>query len=479
MNRGRNSGSAIVETWVRCTPGVIPGVISCMYFSLHTTRCWSRLLASIPIALIALSIGGLPVQGVAKGQAAQGKEKTSAQLLKSGMSAYGKKDYALAAKLLQEAVAKGATDVDALYNTACALALSGESEKSFQFLEKTIQAGYRNPTHLKYDVDFNSLHDDPRWQKIVDLCETAFAKFQKERSDPANARFITTDITRFWSAYDKVIAAPVEEREAILQHEYIDGATVGLRDFAGSGRLNAKALAQKLASHGGFFRAIRPLTLGLDSQRAATIAAFGKLKELYSYALFPDAYFVIGQLSSGGTSSSNGLLMGAEMFARSSGVPTAELSEWEKGAIMPPSDIPPLVAHESIHFQQKFLSQGGLLCSCLIEGGADFVGKLASGRLISRMEETHAWANVRERELWEEFFKEMDAKDTSRWLYGKSGGNGRPVDLGYWMGFKITEAYYNNAADKKQALRDMMIVTDCKRFLQNSRYPEKFGASAR
>ena len=423
----------------------------------------------------------VPSAGLAKGQAAQDAihEKTAAQTVNDGMAAYGKKEYALAAKLLQEAVAKGATQSGVLYNAACALALAGESEKAFQFLDKAIQAGYRNSTHLKYDVDFNSLHDDSRWAKIVAACEEAQARFLKERSDPANARFITTDIARFWTVYDIAMSAPAQERAAILQREYIDPGTVGLKDFAASGRANPKALAQKLASHHGFFRTIRALTLAVDAQHPATIAAFARLKEIYSYAVFPDVYFVIGQLGSGGTSSSNGLLMGAEMFSRSPGVPTAELNDWEKGAIMPPSDIPPLVAHESVHFQQKFLSQGGLLCACLVEGGADFVGKLASGRLISRMEETHAWANARERELWQAFRKEMDGKDMSHWLYGGSGGNGRPVDLGYWIGFKISEAYYNNAADKKQAVRDMMIVPDCKGFLQISRYADKFSADAR
>jgi uncharacterized protein YjaZ len=154
------------------------------------------------------------------------------------------------------------------------------------------------------------------------------------------------------------------------------------------------------------------------------------------------------------------------------------LNEWQKNAIEAPGDIPALVAHESIHFQQKYMSQGTLLCACLVEGSADFLGELTSGHLIRRMKETHIWANARERELWEEFQKGMDAKDTSRWLYGNSGGNGRPVDLGYWMGYKISEAYYNNAADKKQAIRDMLITPDCKRFLQNSHYPEKFGERA-
>jgi hypothetical protein len=46
------------------------------------------------------------------------------------------------------------------------------------------------------------------------------------------------------------------------------------------------------------------------------------------------------------------------------------------------------------------------------------------------------------------------------------------------MGFKISEAYYNNAADKKQAVRDLLIVKDCKAFLNASRYAEKFADGA-
>lgn len=407
------------------------------------------------------------------------QEKTAAQLASEGMAAYGKKDYALAAKLLQQAVEQGSAQSDVLYNTACALALNGEREKAFQFLEKSIDAGYRNPTHLKYDVDLNSLHDDSRWEKIVTACETALEKFKKEHSEPSSARFITADIDRFWKVYDKATAAPPEERAAILNREYIEPGTLGLKDFAASGRLRAGTLAKQIERHRDFFSKIRSISLGLESQRPATVAAFRKLKEIYSYAIFPDVYFVIGQLSSGGTASSNGLLMGAEMFSRSPDVPVHELNDWEKGAIMPADDIPPLVAHEAVHFQQKFLSQDGLLCACLVEGGADFIGKLSSGRLIARMQETHKWANARERELWEEFRKEMDGKDTSHWLYGKSGGKDRPVDLGYWMGFKISEAYYNNATDKNQAVRDIMMVLDCKGFLKNSHYADKFSGDAR
>ena len=428
------------------------------------------------IAITLLLIPGLSAYGYSRKPL---QETSAAQLVKDGMTAYNNKDYAQAAKLLEQAVARGSNQNDVLYNAACSFALAGDREKAFRFLERAIRAGYRDTTHLKSDTDFNSLHDDPRWPKMIAACDASQAAYVKERGDPANARFITSDIERFWRAYDKAMSAPVEERAAILQHDYIDPGTAGVKGFAASGRLNAKTLAQRIESHQAFFKAIRPLTLAVEQQRPATIAAFRKLKEIYSSATFPDVYFLIGQLSSGGTSSNSGLLMGAEMFSRSASVPTAELNDWERSVIAPASDIPPLVAHESIHFQQRFAAQGGLLCACLIEGGADFVGKLSSGRLIARMEETHKWANERERVLWIEFQKEMDGKDTSHWLYGNSGGNGRPVDLGYWMGFKINEAYYNNATDKKQAVRDILAVTDCKQFLERSRYGDKFDASPR
>src|SRR5215471_20191952 len=420
------------------------------------------------ILLVAfLFITGTSHPGNSKNPPAGPQEKSAAQLTSEAMAAYGKKDYPLAAKLFQQAIEKGASQSEVFYNAACAYALSGDRDRSLQLVEKSIEAGYRNAIHLRTDADLISLHGDPRWEKLVAACETAQAKFQKEHGDPANARFISADIARFWAAYDKALAAPVEDRAAILNREYIEPGTLGLKDFAASGRLRADTVAKKIESHREFFAKIRGLSLAVDQQRPATIAAFTKLKELFSYAIFPDVYFVIGQLSSGGTASNNGLLMGAEMFTRSPEIPVQELSDWEKGAIMPVGDIPPLVAHEAVHFQQKFLSQDTLLCACLVEGSADFIGKLSSGRLIARMEETHKWANAHERELWEEFRKDMDAKDTSHWLYGKSGGKDRPVDLGYWMGFKISEAYYNNAADKKQAVRDLMVL-DCKAFLKNS-----------
>ena len=406
------------------------------------------------------------------------EQSTAEKLSKEAGAAYYRQEYAKSAALYQQAVAKGARDTDTIYNAACSTALAGDKETAFRYLNKAIAAGFRSTDHLKRDPDLNSLHDDARWAKAIAASEAQQAKYIKDHGDPIKTRFITEDIARFWQAYDQAMAAKSEERAAIFQRLYVDPGTVGLKDFKQSGRLDAKKLTQTIERSQAFFNAIRPTTLSLNNQRAETIAAFRKLKSIYPDAIFPDAYFVIGQLQSGGTASDNGLLMGAEMFTRVANVPMDGFSEWLKTGLMEPTEIPPLVTHESVHFQQKYPLQGGLLCNCLKEGSADFLGELASGRLVKRMQDTHVWANTRERELWEQFQKDMPvANSTSRWLYGSSGGNGRPVDLGYWMGYKISEAHYKNSADKKQAVRDILIVKDCQQLLKVSRYAEKFAAN--
>ena len=45
---------------------------------------------------------------------------------------------------------------------------------------------------------------------------------------------------------------------------------------------------------------------------------------------------------------------------------------------------------------------------------------------------------------------------------------GAPTDLGYWVGYRITKAYYQHTSDKRQALREILGMTDPKAFLARS-----------
>ena len=130
------------------------------------------------------------------------------------------------------------------------------------------------------------------------------------------------------------------------------------------------------------------------------------------------------------------------------------------------SNIPYTVAHELIHYQQKVEGKT-LLAAAFQEGSADFIGELISGDALNK--HVRAYGLQHEKELWAQFTKEMHGTDTSRWLYEGKVTNGRPADLGYFIGYRIAESYYNQASDKKKAIA-AILNEEADRLLNESGY---------
>ena len=252
----------------------------------------------------------------------------------------------------------------------------------------------------------------------------------KPSADPDSARLVTSDIDLFWGAVDR---APRDSLAEYLQREYLEKATVGVRDFIGGRIMSAEDLAQYVRDHRATYDSVRAANLDVTRADAAIRAAFHKLKDLYPDAVFPDVYFVIGRFNSGGTSSAHGLLIGAEMYRD-------------------PAALPAIVSHELIHYQQHYENEK-LLEHAFLEGTADFVGEMISAKHINNA--AHQYGMVHEAELWAEFSKHFDDKNFFPWMYGKPPDD-RPNDLGYFIGYRIAQAYYDKAADKKQAIREII-----------------------
>jgi uncharacterized protein YjaZ len=291
--------------------------------------------------------------------------------------------------------------------------------------------------------------------------------------EPAKARLVTSDIVNFWRAYDLAAkeTTPEKKRE-IFQREYFDKGSKGLEDFTKARIRNADALLTEISRRPLFYASIRPETLKVSAMSGKIQQSFRKLKQLYADAVFPDVYFTVGRLTSGGTTSQNGLLIGTEMYGRTKATPTAELNDWLKEVLKPIDTLPAIVAHEVIHFQQKSVRSQKLLARSIDEGAADFIGEMIAGQIINP--HLHTYGNPRERQLWEEFRQEMQAANYAKWLYNGSNIKDRPADLGYYMGYKICESYYKNAKDKRQAIKEILAISDFDKFLQDSRYAEKF-----
>jgi hypothetical protein len=261
----------------------------------------------------------------------------------------------------------------------------------------------------------------------------------------------------------------------VFQEEYLQGGSIGLQDFARLKIGSVHNLAQEIWKHARYYASIRSSTRAIRSQESHIRGSFRKLKEIYPEALFPNVYFLIGSMNSGGIATDNGIIIGAELFSKVPSSPLDELNPWEKSVVEPVEKIPLVVAHELAHFEQRFTKMPEtLLERSIAEGGADFISELIAGAQINKLQ--HEYGERHEQTLWSEFRKGMHEKDLSRWLYNggalaaKAEIIQRPADLGYYVGYKICQAYYERATDKKKAVKEILEINDFDRFLKESGY---------
>ncbi|NTD97632.1 hypothetical protein G6M26_08560 [Agrobacterium tumefaciens] len=271
-------------------------------------------------------------------------------------------------------------------------------------------------------------------------------------SDPLKVSFVTRDINNFWKAFDRMDTQPQTNP---FEDIYLKPGSPGVQAFT-IGRIeNATALFNTVRERKNDYEKARLNSLRMLDNEKQCRAAFMALKYLYPKAVYPNVYFVIGRFNSGGYSNLKGLIIGAEMIQS--------------------TDVPYMVAHELIHYQQDSIPKKSLdlLAACINEGSADFIGELISGGGPNT--QTHRYGNANEAKLWLEFKEIMgDREDSHDWMYNYKPKNGYPPDLGYWIGYKITEAYYEKASDKKKAISDILHIKDFKKFLNESGYASKF-----
>ena len=147
-------------------------------------------------------------------------------------------------------------------------------------------------------------------------------------------------------------------------------------------------------------------------------------------------------------------------------------------------------AHETVHSLQQqagtVVRSDALLSQVLLEGGADFIARLVTGE--EPEPKRAAWGKAREAELWRQFQADIastrslagDAEPVPgsaeqlavrRWIANfSSAPAGWPGELGYWMGMRVWERRYADAADKGAVLDEMLEVRDPRAILASGAY---------
>lgn len=350
------------------------------------------------------------------------------------------------------------------YNAACSYALAGKTDSAVVLLKDAIACGYNNVDQIKKDTDFTTLRELPEWDKILNSVKVKTSTFT---GDPNQVKLVTSDIHNFWKAYD-LAKKDTANRLNIFKRYYVDPGSDGMQDYFATKVWTMKGFINSQDKKPKFYAAIRKNTYLVDAQKPMMVKSFKKFKEIYPDARFPSIYFVIGSFNSGGTVSDTGLLIGLDQSAGSDDIPLDELTLWQRNNLGKVNGMPYLIAHELIHFNQKDVARDTtLLGGALVEGMADFIGELISGKNANAR--LHVWAKGKEQQVWTDFRKEMYLNRAKNWI-----GNGgqetaeKPADLGYWIGYQICKAYYDKSADKNQAIYDMLNVKDYKVFYEKS-----------
>lgn len=294
-----------------------------------------------------------------------------------------------------------------------------------------------------------------------------------KQSNPRAIRLITEDITRFWAAFDSSRVNPTHSEE-IFKTLYFDKGTPGLREFDIQSIKGIKNLALAAKKYELYYNSIRSNTLKVERTKEKIVKSLIRFKKLYEPAKFPSVYFLIGDLNSGGRSSEEGLLIGTEVNCAD--------NKSDFTNIYPPfvpilksltvKNIPNIVVHELMHYQQAYADQHlNLLGNIIREGSADFLSELITRQ--TNNVQLRAYGDKYERELWNELKNELTSSEIKKWLYNSTVDE-RPANIGYYIGYKITQSYYNNSANKKQAISDILNIKDFREFLIKSQYQEKF-----
>ena len=288
----------------------------------------------------------------------------------------------------------------------------------------------------------------------------AYAQTPTASSNPNAMRIVWTDVDNFWRTYDKLTTAKTNSDSlSIFKISYLDVASPGLLAYTDAAHATAANFLRALRSHRQYLAAIRPAMNSIGQQKPAILRAARKLKKVYPAATFPDLYFAVGKFEVGGTAFDNLLYIGAELKCASENAPVQELRPDLRDGVKPVKELPTVCIHEIVHGQQQPKEYRTNLEGALREGAAEYVAYRLTGRLGSPA--AFDYGRQHEADLQREFGQEADQSIAAKWfLASADAANQRPGALAYFVGFRICEAYYTRAQNKKAALQTIVSLSD-------------------
>lgn len=274
---------------------------------------------------------------------------------------------------------------------------------------------------------------------------------------------VTSDIDLFWSAYDQIQATDdTAQQRTILEEVYLQKGSPGLTAIREARRYTTDDYLRVIRSYPAFWASIRPNML-----RAKTIGAdiqdgIEKLRALYPELQPATIYFTVGAFLTNGTILDNLVLIGSELAMTDSTINTSEFPE-RLGYLVnffasnPIDGIAFLNVHEFVHTQQTQSLERNLIAQCVYEGVAEWMAVKAMQQPSSVP--AVAYGTKNKTAIQKVLAQQLFNRSYTYWLYSSAPNPFDTRDLGYYVGYAIADGFYQQATDKKQAMKDLIELT--------------------
>lgn len=268
------------------------------------------------------------------------------------------------------------------------------------------------------------------------------------------------DIARFWQAFEAINAVnDPAERLRLIQTLYIDPGTPGLHALMAARRYTAQQYVDAIVNWPNFWWSVRPLTARSRQAVTSLNDDVAKFRRLYPELRPASITYAIGVLRTGGTTTGDKVLIGAELALGDETVDVSELPTPLRTrlgvffASRPFANNAQNNIHEYVHTQQQE-TQGSLAQQVLREGVAELVAELITHRKPALP--VYTYGPTHDAAIRQRFMAEMRADDYDNWLWNSASNPFGVSDVGYYVGYRIARSYYDAARDKRRAVRALI-----------------------
>lgn len=297
----------------------------------------------------------------------------------------------------------------------------------------------------------------------------------------SKCNYSTQDVTLFWNAFQQLARAKTfEDSVQCIQVHYLNKASKPFRKWIRQNNFSAQEYVSLIHVYPKFWNSLHKRMAANPLQVSMIESLFQAYQQIFPTFKRPSIYIGIGCLRSGGTTSKHHVLICADIAASDSLVDLSELPD-ELKSILGRNDLLSYLAHETAHTLQHGFPWQELpmllrhkrltvLNMCLVEGSADFFSHLVIQRHINT--DKHIYGETHEQEIWKMFNWSVENHrfDYSPWLYNFRQVKGMPSDLGYYIGYKIAESFYQQQANKLHALRMLQRRGKYRKIVGKSKY---------